>query len=75
MSIGLVAAGFLKKSQGIRGTPEEQDARMIKGLRGILYALENELTDGQYLIDIVHETWQRVKQRDWKANAATGVAP
>lgn len=73
---GQLAHAYLKKSQGIRGNPKELDADMVGILSGLMdHAFQFATRRNWNLIEIVHETWNEVKKRDWKANAATGAIP
>ena len=77
-SLSWVACGFLKKNQGVRGTPEENREKMREGLRGMLAHLDLILLGMRgtlSLPDVVLCTWQAVRKRDWKAYPLTGLPP
>lgn len=71
---GRLSHAYLKKAQGIRGTPEQHDEMMKECLVGIL-VIVRELTStlGSNFEDTVRKTWEQVRQRDWKKNAQTGA--
>jgi NTP pyrophosphatase (non-canonical NTP hydrolase) len=70
-----IAHSFLKKSQGIRGTPEEHDRAARDNLIELLSYLRHVAMHrvASHVHDITREVWERVRQRDWKKNAATGA--
>lgn len=73
-AIGKLSHHFLKREQGIRGTPEEHRAKMHEALIELYAILLDTATEHDLdLLQAVDETWSRVKQRDWKKNATTGT--
>lgn len=72
--VGKLCHSFLKKTQGIRGNPEDHDAAMRLQLVGILSLLDQTAQSrGWKLYDVVRETWEKVRLRDWTKNAQSGV--
>lgn len=63
----------LKSAQGIRGTKEEHDRKARVYLGIMLYELSNLAGGDDTLLNITKDVWDKVKQRDWKKNATTGV--
>lgn len=73
---GNLAHSYLKKAQGIRGSVDEHNAAMRLALTGILAHMVVAANGrGWDLLMLAHDTWQKVKRRDWKANALTGASP
>lgn len=75
---GIVARGYLKHSQGIRGTPEKHLDTMREGLRGMISFLFVSLGERRQLglHAVVRKVWEtEVKPRDWKAYPSTGRPP
>ncbi len=72
--LGELAHHSLKMEQGIRGTPEEHLAEM-KDAVGDLYIFLNSYctSQGWNLGDIIKETWDEVKKRDWIAFPKDGL--
>lgn len=71
--LGELAHSFLKKEQGIKGTPEQHDADIRDALADIVIFLCDAASAlGVDLDDAVLETWEVVRKRDFKADAATG---
>lgn len=72
--LGMLAHHDLKKEQGIR-VNEDHDALIQQQLGRILDYLCTILAlrgISEYM-SVVEKTWNKVKQRDWKAKPATGV--
>lgn len=72
--VGKLAHSYLKKKQGIRGTPEEHDAAMKETLAELFHSLSQWLfeTYQENLLRVVADTWSKVKERNWKRNPKTG---
>ena len=69
--MGELCHAWLKREQGIRGNGHEEKARDAIG-DIILYLLHFCSRNGWQMSDIIQETWDGVKVRDWKANPETG---
>ena len=74
---GKLAHHFLKKTQGIRGSPALHNQGMqlaiigiLRCLNGLLYAYE-----GRDMHQEVFRVWEQVRKRDWKKNSDTGRPP
>jgi len=73
-AIGKLAHHFLKREQGIRGTPAEHREKILEALVEIYATLLDTATEYDLdLLQSVEETWAHVKKRDWKKNATTGT--
>lgn len=73
--LGELAHAHLKHAQGIR-TGEDHKAAKADALADIvIYLADYATAEGIDLQAVVAETWDRVKQRDWKADPANGAAP
>jgi len=71
--IGRISHSYLKMDQGIRGTPEQHRNDISKGLSELyenlaLYCMYHD----ENLFEILEDTWNKVKQRNWKNNPTTG---
>lgn len=65
-SIGSLAHAILKGKQGIRGNPEEHEAKAKDSVGDLLVFLADLCTrKGWSMQEIIEETWGEVKQRDW----------
>jgi len=72
--VGELAHAFLKMEQGIRGNKEEHLANMKDSIGDcvvFLMDLCNQM--GWDFATVVEETWDQVKQRDWKKHSLEGV--
>lgn len=66
---GEVMQAAVKRSQGIRGTREEWDAKLRKESADVFIKLcDVAQFNGFDLADAIAERWAVVKLRDWKAN-------
>lgn len=73
--IGELSHAYLKMEQGIRGTKEEHLANMKDAVADctiFLIDLCNQM--GWDYEELLTETWNHVKKRDWKKDAHQGVA-
>lgn len=71
--IGELCHAVLKAKQGIRGTAEQhQEAAKDAVGDVIVYLADFCALRGFSLQDIVQDTWEGVKQRDWTKNPANG---
>ena len=71
IALGRVAHACLKKAEGIR-SHEDHDETMRIGLQDLLYAADSRAARrGFDLESEALKTWERVKQRDWKADPET----
>jgi NTP pyrophosphatase (non-canonical NTP hydrolase) len=72
-AMGRINHGFLKRWQGIRGTPEEHTKKIKDAIGDQVVFLANLCNlEGWDMQEIVEETWEKVSQRDWQKCAATG---
>lgn len=72
-TLGRLSHAHIKKEQGIRGNPELHQANKIDAVGDIMIYLADYC--GQNGIDMaqaVTNTWNRVKQRNWKKNKVDG---
>ncbi len=83
-AIGQVAHAHLKKEQGIR-IGEDHNGKIRQGLENIVALLKYLIEDffevyiegirnGVILADVVWDTWQEVKKRDWIAYPKNGLS-
>jgi NTP pyrophosphatase (non-canonical NTP hydrolase) len=72
--VGELAHAVLKWSQGIRGTAEEHQAEVEDSIADLLvYTLDFCARNNMDAEMLLANVWAKVKLRDWKKNAATGV--
>jgi NTP pyrophosphatase (non-canonical NTP hydrolase) len=71
--LGELAHSFLKREQGIR-VGENHDEK-IKDAVGdiVLFLMDFCSANNIDLQSVVSDTWEHVKDRDWKANPKTGT--
>lgn len=73
--LGEIAHSFLKKRQGIRGTPEEHEAKMRDGVGDLIFFLNHFCAlQGWTLHQCLCEAWREVEKRDWQADPESGNA-
>lgn len=71
--LGELAHAFLKCEQGIRGTPAEHTAAKKDAVGDMLIFLMDFCTqNGWKVSDVLNETWEGVKTRDWTKNKTDG---
>jgi NTP pyrophosphatase (non-canonical NTP hydrolase) len=70
--LGKLNHHHLKAEQGIRGDRDDHHGRISWNLGALLSVLAGRAGGAQKFLDIVERTWNEVKQRDWKKNAADG---
>jgi NTP pyrophosphatase (non-canonical NTP hydrolase) len=71
--VGELSHAYLKRQQGIRGTTEEHNEALRDAVGDIMiYLLDFCGREGINLEDILDETWNQVKQRDWNKNKVDG---
>ncbi len=71
--IGELAHAHLKAEQGIRGSAADHEAAGKDAVADtIIYLTDYCCGRGWDLNAIMEETWERVRQRDWKADPAKG---
>ena len=71
--LGELAHAFLKREQGIRGTREEHTADIRDAAADVvIFLCDVASAEGFDLDQIVSETWNTVRKRDFKADAVTG---
>lgn len=72
--IGEVCHGVLKMSQGIRGTEGKHMEEIRDGIGdALIYLLDFCAQNGLSAQVILEETWEKVRQRDWRKNAHDGT--
>lgn len=70
--VGELAHAILKLKQGIRGDNHEAEAKDAVG--DIMIFLMNYCSRNDWwLDDILAETWEEVRKRDWLANPEDGI--
>jgi NTP pyrophosphatase (non-canonical NTP hydrolase) len=73
--VGELGHGYLKMKQGIRGDAETHREEMKDAVGDIVIYLSDFCSrTGINLQEAVRETWDQVKQRDWKKNPENGVS-
>lgn len=71
--LGELAHAHLKLKQGIRGTPEALEAKAKDAVGDILiYMMDYCSCKGWDMQTVLEETWDEVKQRDWKKFPTNG---
>jgi len=71
--LGELAHAHLKTAQGIRGTKEEHEIAARDSIGDMLvYMADYCNRQGWRLQEILEETWDEVKRRDWTANSTDG---
>lgn len=74
--VGELSRALLKQRQGIRGTREEHEAAAKDAVGDIVtYLADLCARRGWDLPEIVRDTWEAVRQRDWKAHPEDGRGP
>ena len=72
--VGELAHAVLKSIQGIRGSSEEHSAAARDAVGDIIIYLADFCSRSGYdLQEIVEETWDQVKARDWTKKKGDGV--
>lgn len=75
-SMGRLCHAFLKKQQGIRGTPQEHDFAMRASLVEILVSMLAVARAHEfYFLEAVQTTWDQVKDRVWRCQEPTCHTP
>lgn len=73
--VGELCHAHLKAEQGIRGTAEEHRAAAMDAIGDIvIYLADYCNVNGYGLAECIEETWNRVSQRNWKADPKKGDA-
>jgi NTP pyrophosphatase (non-canonical NTP hydrolase) len=71
--VGELAHAHLKEESGIRGTPDEMQAKARDACGDILVFLLSYCSARGWSADeVLRETWDEVKLRDWEKNRKTG---
>lgn len=71
--LGELNHAFLKRSQNIRGTPDEHWAKMKDAIGDFfVYAAGFCIAEKMSLGECLRETWEGVSRRDWNKNATNG---
>lgn len=74
--LGELAHAFIKRAQGIRGTPEEHKADIADALADILvYLCDFANSQGVDMETNLDATWRKVRSRDWQKYPKTGKPP
>lgn len=69
--VGELCRAVLKREQNIRATREVWDAEIRKEIGDcVIKLLDIAAYEGLDLVQVFHERWARVSQRDWVANPA-----
>jgi NTP pyrophosphatase (non-canonical NTP hydrolase) len=72
--LGELAHAQLKSEQGIRGSQEKHDADAKDAVADVvIYLVDYCYRRGWDFHVILFETWEVVKNRDWKKNPETGT--
>ena len=72
--VGELCHAFLKRKQGIRGTPAEHQSAIVDAIGDItIYLADFCRREGLFLDEIVEHTWAKVKLRNWKENPNDGT--
>lgn len=72
--VGEASHAILKKSQGIRGSEEKHQEDLRDAIGDIMIYLLNFCSaNGWSLSQVIEETWDVVKRRDWVKNTEDGV--
>jgi len=72
--LGEISHAILKGQQGIRGYSEDDTAEIQDGVGDLMIFLINFCDlNGWDTLEILQNTWDEVKQRDWVAHPETGV--
>ena len=67
--VGELSHAFLKMEQGIRGTKEEHEVKMKDSIGDCCIFLMDFCNQmGWDFEEIIKETWDQVRKRDWKAD-------
>lgn len=71
--LGELAHAFLKNEQGIR-LNEDHEMKMKDAIGDIIiYSLHFCSLHNWQLSDIIRDTWQEVRERDWQKNKKNGL--
>lgn len=74
--IGELHHALLKQEQGIRGTWQENEVKAKDAVGDLMVYLFNLCQlRGWSLSEILNETWEQVRLRDWTKNKDTGLSP
>jgi NTP pyrophosphatase (non-canonical NTP hydrolase) len=72
--VGEAAHAILKQKQRIRGTWDQHEEDLRDAIGDIMIFLFNFCSENEwYLSDIIQETWDVVKKRDWEKHKGDGV--
>ena len=71
--LGELAHATLKEKQGIRGTKEEHEAAAKDAVADVIIYLAHycDIRDWD-MGQVVRETWEKVKNRDWQKDKESG---
>lgn len=73
--MGELAHAILKRAQGIRGTADEHTAAIRDAVADwIIFACGFADNEGFDIGEVVQQTWEQVKMRDWLADPRNGGA-
>jgi len=74
--VGELAHAFLKRHQGIRGTYEKHTADIRDAVADIIiFLMDFASAEGIDVREALDETWQKVRQRDWRVNPSDASVP
>lgn len=72
--LGELSHAYLKMVQGIRGSTENHEAEARDAVGDLLiFCIDFCSQMGWSIQEILDETWEEVKKRDWQKNRETGV--
>lgn len=72
--VGELSHAYLKRQQGIRGTPEEHAAAIRDAVGDIvIFLCDFCAREGINLGNAVEDTWRKVSQRNWVKNSVSGL--
>lgn len=74
--VGKLSHHHLKAEQGIRGKAEAHDFAIKVILKHLLWKLDELCLECSiFMHQAVHDTWSKVKMRDWRKNSYDGSVP
>ena len=73
--LGEISHAYLKRIQGIRGTPEEHTAAIEDGVADLtVFIADFCWRNGISYQAVVGRTWAKVRERDWQSDPLNGWA-
>ena len=71
--LGELAHAWLKREQGIRGTERQHEEEARDAVGDIIIYLLHFCSSNRWLLsDIIEDTWENVRKRDWITNPENG---